>query len=43
MIETYSPLEGLAAFAIAFVAGMLTVILVKRHVDGAVESALSSG
>lgn len=42
MIEIPSPLEGLAAFAIAFVAGVLTVVLFKYHVDGAVKKAVCS-
>lgn len=42
MIEIPSPLEGLAAFAIAFVAGVLTVVLFKYYVDGAVKKAVCS-
>ena len=42
MFETRSPLESLAAFAIAFVAGILTTLMVKRHVDTAVKEALHS-
>jgi hypothetical protein len=42
MIETRSPLESLAAFAITFVAGIVTTLLVKRHVDMAVKEALHS-
>lgn len=40
MIETRSPLESLAAFAIAFVAGILSTIVVQRRVDSAVKKAM---
>ena len=42
MFEPRSPLESLAAFAIAFVAGILTTILVKHQVKTAANKAVRS-
>ena len=39
MIETPSPLESLAAFAIAFIAGILATITVQRRLDVGVKKA----
>jgi hypothetical protein len=40
VFQSRSPLESPAAFAIAFVAGIVSTILVKRRVDTAVKMAI---